>query len=103
MAQWPSRALGVSRKIERIENFLLFRTKMIDLVIFKELLKCDRAIKVGNVGYDLVGFMSMCVGYDTLITCVHLPKIMQFYIINVFKFLTTGCLLATILLSLSQW
>ena len=34
---------------------------MVDLVSFKELLKCDRAMKVGNVGYDLVGFMSICV------------------------------------------
>ena len=61
---------------------------MVNLVSFKELLKHNRAIKVGN---DLVGFMSVCVGFDTPITCcVHLPKIMQFYIINVFKFLTTG-------------
>ena len=30
-------------------------------------------------------------------------KIMQFYITNVFKFLTTGYLLAITLLSLSQW
>ena len=58
---------------------------MVDLVSFKELLKCDRAITVGNVGYGLVGFFEcMCVGFDTLITyCVHLPKIMQFYITNV--------------------
>ena len=62
---------------------------MVNLVIFKELLKHGRAIKVGNVGYDLVGFMSVCVGFDMLITCcVHLPKILQFHIINVFKFLT---------------
>ena len=34
---------------------------MVYLVNFKELLKHDRAIKVGNVGYNLVGFMSVCV------------------------------------------
>ena len=34
---------------------------MVDLVNFKELLKHSKAIKVGNVGYDLVGFMSVCV------------------------------------------
>ena len=28
---------------------------MVDLVNFKEILKHDRTIKVGNVGYDLVG------------------------------------------------
>ena len=65
---------------------------MVDLVNFKELLKHDRAIKVGNVGYGLVGFYEcMSVRFDTLITCcVHLPKIIQFHVINVFKFLTTG-------------
>ena len=34
---------------------------MVNLVSFKELLNHDRAIKVGNVGCDLVGFMSVCV------------------------------------------
>ena len=34
---------------------------MVDLVNFKEILKHDRSIKVGNVGYGLVGFMSVCV------------------------------------------
>ena len=34
---------------------------MINLVNCKELLKHDRAVKVGNVGYDLIGFMSVCV------------------------------------------
>ena len=34
---------------------------MVNLVKFKELLKHDGAVKVGNVGYDLVGFMSICV------------------------------------------
>ena len=34
---------------------------MVNLVNFKELLKHDRAIKVGNVGHDSVGFMSVCV------------------------------------------
>ena len=34
---------------------------MVNLVNFKEILKHDRTIKVGNVGYGLVGFMSVCV------------------------------------------
>ena len=33
---------------------------------------------------------------------LHLPITIQFYIINVFKLIITGCLLATILLSLTQ-
>ena len=32
---------------------------MVDLVNFKELLKHDRAIMIGNAGYGLVGFMSI--------------------------------------------
>ena len=32
---------------------------MVDLVSFKEMLKHSRAIKVGNVGYGLVFFMSV--------------------------------------------
>ena len=34
---------------------------------------------------------------------MHLLIIIQFYIINMFKLITTGCLLATNLLSLTQW
>ena len=34
---------------------------MVHLVSFKEVLKHDRAIKVGNVGYNVVGFISICV------------------------------------------
>ena len=58
----------MSRKIKRIEIFLYLEQKQLEIryfpaynISFKELLKHNRTIKVGNVGYDLVGFMSVCV------------------------------------------
>ena len=51
--------------------------------------------------WEHFGWEFMSVIHSTY--CAHLQIIIQFYIINMFKLLKTGCLLATILLSLTQW
>ena len=80
------------------------------LVDFKEIIKTHwhywNMVKIDNIGgvlAELFGasWLALHLVYTQLI-CVCLPKIIQFYIINVFKFSTTGWYLATILLSLTQ-
>ena len=55
---------------------------------------------VGNIGVHLE-WITLKFTYTQFI-CMWLPKIIQFYIINAFKLITTGCLLATNLLPLTQ-
>ena len=65
------------------------------------LLKHGRIGNIGSIGNIGVHFewITLRSTYTQLI-CLHLPKIIRFYIINIFKSMTTGCLLAIILLPL---
>ena len=73
-----------------------FKDSSITLVLLKY-------SKIGNIGGVLDGLLGVFyIQAYTQLICVCLPKIIQFYIINMFKLITTCCLLTTILLLLTQ-